>query len=246
VLCDHLGTVRDLIGNGIAAHFEYNAFGQLLSKTGNADSLFKYTGKITDSATELQWNINRWYDPKVGRWISEDPIGFMGKDMNIVRYVHNSSIINSDLKGLETCNLIISLQGPWTMHVSGFNASVTVGTNPGVNGFGPATSLYCYRSRIWNLGYKCPGSWNHCSAIISTSATEYQGITVAVPSSIIIFLGTVTIPIPTGLSGPGPGIAISDFLNSDEAQSAFNECNHPSIASFPASTYTPPPTYYRW
>ncbi|MDR0705231.1 MAG: hypothetical protein LBF88_09600, partial [Planctomycetaceae bacterium] len=45
-LCDHLGTVRNLIGNGVTAHFEYNAFGQLLSKTGNADCVFKYTGKM--------------------------------------------------------------------------------------------------------------------------------------------------------------------------------------------------------
>ncbi|MDR2441120.1 MAG: hypothetical protein LBE12_17300, partial [Planctomycetaceae bacterium] len=52
-LCDHLGTVRDLIGNGIIAHFEYNAFGQLLTKTGNADTVFKYTGKMTDDVTNL-------------------------------------------------------------------------------------------------------------------------------------------------------------------------------------------------
>jgi RHS repeat-associated protein len=102
VLCDHLGTVRDLIGNGIAAHFEYNAFGQLLSKTGNTDSLFKYTVKMTDEVTGLQWNINRWYDAIVGRWVSADPIGFDGKDMNLFRYVHNSPIIMTDSEGLMT------------------------------------------------------------------------------------------------------------------------------------------------
>ncbi|MDR2438883.1 MAG: hypothetical protein LBE12_05895, partial [Planctomycetaceae bacterium] len=94
-LCDHLGTVRDLIGNGIAAHFEYNAFGQLPTKTGNTDCRFKYTGKMTDDITNLQWNINRWYDAKVGRWISEDPKEFKSDDANIIRYVKNSSLINN-------------------------------------------------------------------------------------------------------------------------------------------------------
>jgi RHS repeat-associated protein len=88
-LCDHLGTVRDLIGNGATAHFEYNAFGQLLLKTGNADSLFKYTGKMTDEITGLQWNINRWYDAKMGKWIAEDPIGFMSRSVNLTKYVDN-------------------------------------------------------------------------------------------------------------------------------------------------------------
>jgi RHS repeat-associated protein len=107
-LCDHLGTVRDLIGNGIAAHFEYNAFGQLLSKTGNTDCLFKYTGKMTDDVTGLQWNINRWYDAKVGRWISEDSIGFGGRDENLVRYVRNFCSIRTDSSGLlDDSNFIV-------------------------------------------------------------------------------------------------------------------------------------------
>jgi RHS repeat-associated protein len=98
-LCDHLGTIRDLIGNGIAAHFEYNAFGQLLSKIGNTDSVFKYTGKMTDEVTSLQWNINRWYDAKTGRWISEDPIGFQSNDLNLYRFINNSPFINVDPSG---------------------------------------------------------------------------------------------------------------------------------------------------
>ncbi|MDR2440942.1 MAG: RHS repeat-associated core domain-containing protein [Planctomycetaceae bacterium] len=77
-------------------NFEYNAFGQLLSKTGNTDCVFKYTGKMTDEVTGLQWNINRWYDAKVGRWISEDPIRFLGGDFNLYRYVKNLLLIYLD------------------------------------------------------------------------------------------------------------------------------------------------------
>jgi hypothetical protein len=48
----------------------------------------------------LQNNLNRWYDPTVGRWVSEDPIGFAGGDTNVIRYVHNSPMLYSDPFGL--------------------------------------------------------------------------------------------------------------------------------------------------
>ncbi len=98
MLGDHLNTVRDSISRdgSVVKHLEYNAFGELLSPESSADAshapqdyAFLYTGKMFDSATGLQWNINRWYDAKVGRWISEDPIGFEGKDTNLARYVGN-------------------------------------------------------------------------------------------------------------------------------------------------------------
>jgi RHS repeat-associated protein len=57
---------------------------------------------MTDIVTDLQWNINRWYDAKVGRWISEDPIGFEAKDTNLIRYIGNNSISQFDLFGLVT------------------------------------------------------------------------------------------------------------------------------------------------
>jgi len=37
---------------------------------------FQQTGKFFDEVTNLQDNINRWYDTNGNRWISEDPIGF--------------------------------------------------------------------------------------------------------------------------------------------------------------------------
>jgi RHS repeat-associated protein len=104
-LCDHLGTVRSIVGSDTATRLEYDAFGRLISKSGNVDSRFKFTGKMTDDVTGLQWNINRWYDSSVGRWISEDPIGFSGRDVNLFRYVNNNTISNTDPLGLSTQEL---------------------------------------------------------------------------------------------------------------------------------------------
>jgi RHS repeat-associated protein len=102
-LCDHLGSVRDIVNadGKVVNHIEYNAFGKVTKQTGKSGCVFGYTGKMFDDATALQWNINRWYDAEVGRWISEDPIGFEGRDMNLARYVNNSTADRLDPTGLQ-------------------------------------------------------------------------------------------------------------------------------------------------
>ncbi len=54
-----------------------------------------------DAATGLQNNLNRWYDPATGRWLSEDPIGFEGGDANLYRYVENLPTVHIDPTGLQ-------------------------------------------------------------------------------------------------------------------------------------------------
>jgi RHS repeat-associated protein len=39
--------------------------------------------------TASAFNRVRYYDPKAGRWIVLDPIGFRGQDLNLYRYVRN-------------------------------------------------------------------------------------------------------------------------------------------------------------
>jgi YD repeat-containing protein len=68
-LPDQLNTIRDIVksdGN-VVAHLDYNAFGKQISETKNNNLSFAYTGKLFDKASDLQWNINRWYDSNVGR-----------------------------------------------------------------------------------------------------------------------------------------------------------------------------------
>jgi len=98
-LTDHLGTVRDILGTA-STHLIYDAFGNLIS--GTNPLLFGFTGKAFDVSTNLQNNINRWYDAAIGRWLSTDPIGFEGSDMNLYRYINNKIVIHLDLLGLES------------------------------------------------------------------------------------------------------------------------------------------------
>ena len=113
-LTDHLNTVRDIAKYNsqtdtttVVNHLVYDAFGKVTSETNPAvDSLFLFTGRPFDQDSQLQNNLNRWYDARVGRWLSEDPIGFAGGDGNLYRYVGNRSTAFIDPTGC-----VSSLQG---------------------------------------------------------------------------------------------------------------------------------------
>jgi RHS repeat-associated protein len=107
-LADHLGTIRDIADYdggtpafAITNHRVYDSFGRLESETNSAvDLVFGFTGKFHDADTGLNNYLNRWYDSRVGRWLSEDPAGFAAGDANLTRYVANSPTMYVDPLGL--------------------------------------------------------------------------------------------------------------------------------------------------
>lgn len=52
------------------------------------DHLFAYTGRESDSEVGLQANQLRRFDPTVGRWLNDEPVGYQG-DAALHRYVGN-------------------------------------------------------------------------------------------------------------------------------------------------------------
>lgn len=106
-LGDNLGTIRDIADlsgstTTITNHRRFGAYGDLVSESNAAvDMLFAFTGKGYDEVTGLQNNLNRWYDAKLGQWVSEDPIGFMAGDANVRRYVGNRALLAVDPNGLD-------------------------------------------------------------------------------------------------------------------------------------------------
>jgi len=111
-LTDHLNTVRDIAKYNsqtdtttVVNHLVYDAFGKLRSETNPAvDSLFLFTGRPFDQDSQLQNNLNRWYDARVGRWLSEDPVGFAAGGMNLYRYVENQALTKTDPSGFDAGN----------------------------------------------------------------------------------------------------------------------------------------------
>uniref|UniRef100_UPI00286C90AB RHS repeat-associated core domain-containing protein n=1 Tax=Chamaesiphon sp. OTE_75_metabat_556 TaxID=2964692 RepID=UPI00286C90AB len=60
-------------------------------QTSSIELKFAYTGREWDGETGQYYYRARYYDAAVGRFISEDPIGFNASDGNLSRYVGNST-----------------------------------------------------------------------------------------------------------------------------------------------------------
>ncbi|MHB9048515.1 MAG: RHS repeat-associated core domain-containing protein, partial [Pirellulales bacterium] len=121
-LTDHLGSVRDLAHfdpltdtTTVVRHQVYDAFGNLRWVTGLAECLFGFTGRMYDTATKLQNNLHRSYDATVGRWLSEDPIGFNAGDANLSRYVGNNPLRRTDPSGLMPRDALPCDAQAWTI-----------------------------------------------------------------------------------------------------------------------------------
>ena len=88
---DHLGTpqeVSDHQGN-IVWSGNYRAYGSLAVAQENAvENHLRFQGQYFDDESGLHYNRFRYYDPQVGRFINQDPIGLAG-GMNNYQYVPN-------------------------------------------------------------------------------------------------------------------------------------------------------------
>ena len=110
LLGDNQNTIRDLrefnsstSKTQIVTHQVFSAFGQPLHETdlGTGQpvrSVFGYTGCYYDAATTLQWNLNRWYNPALQRWMSQDPAA---ADVNLYRYCRSNPVNKVDPSGLD-------------------------------------------------------------------------------------------------------------------------------------------------
>ncbi len=63
---------------------------------------YAFTGREWDAETGLYYYRARYYDPRAGRFLQEDPLGFAGGDLNVYRYVLNNPVNLVDPSG-ETC-----------------------------------------------------------------------------------------------------------------------------------------------
>ena len=104
-LADHQGTIRDVVEHDgqdtvLVNHVQYDTFGNPTQSTAPiADFLFAFTGRPLDPDTGLYDYRARWYDPAVGRFLTEDPAG-LDADPNLYRYCGNSPLVNVDPSGL--------------------------------------------------------------------------------------------------------------------------------------------------
>jgi RHS repeat-associated protein len=86
----------------IAAHYEYDAFGNTVVKSGDlADSFtFRFSTKYWENETGLLHYEKRPIRPDIGHWINRDPIGERG-GLNLYGFVGNNPVNKWDYLGLD-------------------------------------------------------------------------------------------------------------------------------------------------
>ncbi len=101
LLPDALGSTVAL-GDGtgtLQTQYTYEPFGYATQTGLASSSSYKYTGR-EDDGTGLYYYRARYYHPRLQRFISEDPIGFRGGDVNLYGYVRNAPSVFTDPLGL--------------------------------------------------------------------------------------------------------------------------------------------------
>jgi RHS repeat-associated protein len=88
---DGTGSVTSLSSSAgnLANTYTFDSFGKLTASTGTLTNPFGFTGRDFDQEMGLNYYRTRYYDPNVGRFISEDVSGFAG-GINFYDYVENN------------------------------------------------------------------------------------------------------------------------------------------------------------
>jgi RHS repeat-associated protein len=87
--CDGNGNVTDLTDayGVIAAHYQYDPFGNVVAQTGSLQQPYQWSSKETDASTGLVSYLYRFYNPSLGRWQNRDPLLELG---SVVHYDSNT------------------------------------------------------------------------------------------------------------------------------------------------------------
>jgi RHS repeat-associated protein len=128
------GSVTSLSNSSgaLANTYTYDSFGKLTASTGTVTNPYRYTGREVDSETGLDYYRARYYDPQVGRFISEDPMGFAA-GVNVYTYALNSPTNFRDPSGMD---IAVIESGPTGLFNNPIGHSAIAVTGAGVYSFG--------------------------------------------------------------------------------------------------------------
>ena len=98
---DHLGSIRYLTDSSgtIVNAYDYDSYGRPMFGVTAFDQPFAYTGREWDVATGLYHYRARAYDAETGRFLQEDPLGFVFREMQGIVNALNSDFSNGVIGG---------------------------------------------------------------------------------------------------------------------------------------------------
>ncbi len=106
-LSDALGSTMALTdaSKGVVNTYEYDVFGAVSASSGSLANFFEFAGEQVDDSTDLQYLRARYYDPAVGRFVSQDPVlGTPGVPGTLNRYPY---VLNGPVNYLDPSGLCI-------------------------------------------------------------------------------------------------------------------------------------------
>jgi RHS repeat-associated protein len=103
VVTDVLGSTVALTSSAgiVQTEYTYEPFGGTIANGATSSNAFGFTGRELDTS-DLYFYRGRYYDPRLQRFLNEDPIEFFGGDTDLYVYVRNNPTTNIDPFGLCT------------------------------------------------------------------------------------------------------------------------------------------------
>ncbi|HWP37513.1 MAG TPA: RHS repeat-associated core domain-containing protein [Gemmatimonadales bacterium] len=121
------GHVTGLVNtsNQVVNRYEYTPWGEPITTSEQVVQPLRYAAREYDAETKLYYVRARYYDPALGRFISEDPIGLAG-GINPCVYAGNDPVNHRDPTGLDCVTYVL----PGTEVCTTFNGKTTCEERP--------------------------------------------------------------------------------------------------------------------
>jgi len=115
-----------------------------------ADDPCEAAFSVADPTGPRNYYRARYYDPKVGRFVSEDPIGFLGGDVNLYAYVRNRPSGWVDPSGLSSLVYYPATNQLYVQSGSGQTLNTYSAYNNAASNSGGAWAAGTYNFSWWN------------------------------------------------------------------------------------------------
>ncbi len=134
-LYDHLGSVVGLSdgANSLVATYRYDPWGNVIASGGSNPALlnpFRFTGREWDAESGLYYYRARYYDPQIGRFLSQDPLHLVTAGTHGYAYAGNNPLRNVDPSGLLEVGWRRFWQAVGGVAVGAGTALLIIGTAP--------------------------------------------------------------------------------------------------------------------
>ena len=177
-LNDHLGTPQELVDDtrNVVWAADFEGYGRTRHElVAEVDNPIRFPGQYFDHESGLSYNRFRYYDPQVGRYMNQDPIGLTG-GVNLYAYVEGNPTSLVDPTG--QFGIPGAIAGGIIGGISGGLGAAATGGNVWRGGlFGTASGAFVGGTGAW-IGASIPGqaALRAATGAIGNTVGQMQGV----------------------------------------------------------------------